>query len=149
MCPFFVFVCLHLIVYNIRHKPHRHCVHPTIKPNPHLTAASRSSPLHHSSVPTRSRRHALPLHLFVPVASFLSSTSSSTTTHSRVSSVRGWRAPSRGPRVSRNWTERAVSAKWSYPASAVPTKTGQWVREMTRSYGDVLDVFDLCCLWYI
>ncbi len=44
----------------------------------------------------------------------------------RVSSVEGWRARSRGLRVSPNWTEPAVSATWSSPASAVPTKRGQW-----------------------
>lgn len=47
----------------------------------------------------------------------------------RVFSVEGWRAQSRGPRVSPNWTEQAVSARWSSPASAVPTKTGQWVSD--------------------
>lgn len=53
----------------------------------------------------------------------------SSSTVSRVSSVEGWRARSRGLRVSPNWTEPAVSATWSSPASAVPTKTGQWVCE--------------------
>jgi len=52
---------------------------------------------------------------------------STSSPRSRVSSVEGWRAQSRGPRVSPNWTELAVSATWSSPASAVQTKTGQWV----------------------
>lgn len=43
----------------------------------------------------------------------------------RVFSIDGWRAPSRGPKVSPNWTGPAASGKWFCPGFEVLTKRGK------------------------
>lgn len=97
------------------------------------------SPPHYQTKPIFSYTHRPLLFLcnFTPWMSSLASIclpllSLSSSTRSRAFSAKGWRAQSRGLRVSPNWTEAAVFATWSSPASAVLTKTGEWTSSLSN-----------------
>lgn len=97
------------------------------------------SPPHYQTKPIFSYTHRPLLFLcnFTPWMSSLASIclpllSLSSSTQSRAFSAKGWRAQSRGLRVSPNWIEAAVFATWSSPASAVLTKTGEWTSSLSN-----------------